>query len=141
MSNEVLVRISLQIDNGDFHYRSYPTSFQADITGKKGPTPGAFTATVVGTNVDLGELVAPALCLIANLDDANFVTYGIWDPESTKFYPLGELLPGEFYLLRLSRELAWEYDAGTGTSGPETNTLQIRADAAPCDVFVGAFEL
>ena len=139
MSDEATIRASLQIDNGDFHYRSYPTSFQADVTGKHGPTPGSVTVSVAGIDVSLAELAVPGLCVIENQDPTNFVTFGIWDPETTKFYPLGELLPGEIYVLRLSRDLAWEYGAGTGTTGPETNTLRFRANTAACSVFIGAF--
>jgi hypothetical protein len=141
MANEAQVRSSLQIINSPLHYQSQPTAFTADVTGIKGPCPGAFAASILGTDVDLSELTTPGLCRIMNLDDTNFIEFGIWDPEALKFYPLGEVLPGETYVLRLSRNLAQEYaGTGTGTTGPETNTLRIRADTAPCNALVEAFE-
>ena len=139
---EATIRTSLQIVAGEIEYANRPTMFQALVTGRKGPSPGAIGCSVAGTNVDFGELTTPGLCRIQNIDPTNYVTIGIWDPEFSKFYPLLELLAGESYIYRLSRDLAWEYGTATGTaSGPETNTLQIRADTAPCNVLVEAFEV
>lgn len=140
MANEALIQSSFQISKGNLRYQPIAQTFRADVTGSKGPTPGAKTVTPTGTDIDFSELTTPGLCRISNLDPTNFVTYGIWDPETTKFYPMGEILPGEFYVLRLSRVLGSEYDATTGTAGPITNTLQFRADTADCDVVVEAFE-
>ena len=147
MSDEAQLQISLQINKNDavgvVQHRSYPTQFTADVTGALGPTPGAFLASIYGTNVDFDELTIPGLCKISNQDATNYVTFGICDPETNKFYPLGELLPGEFYILRLSRWLGQEYPGsgtGTGTSGAKTNTLQFVADTVACVVLVEAFE-
>lgn len=141
MANEATVRSSLQIQVGEIDYSSRPTTFKATVTGQKGPVPGAFTAALTGTNLDLSELTTPGLCRLQNLDDENFVTYGAYDPETEKFYPMGELLPGETFVTRLSRNLGWEYGTGTGTTGAETNVIQFRADTAPVDVLVEAFEV
>ncbi len=140
MANEIQVRASLQIKKDNLDYSSKPTSFKADMTGSKGPSPGALTATVDGIDVDFSELTTPGMCRIQNLDPDNFVEYGIWDPEGSTFYPLGELLPGESYPLRLSRNLQEEFMTGTGTTGADTNRLRIKADTASCDVVVEAFE-
>jgi hypothetical protein len=147
MSGEAKLQLSLQIDKtdatGNVAFRSYPTQFTADVTGAKGPTPGAFTVSVHGTDVDLSELITPGLARFYNQDPTNYVSYGIADPETDKFYPLGEILPGEFWPIRLSRLLGQEYaqaGTGTGTAGAETNTLRFMANAAPCNVVVEAFE-
>lgn len=146
MANEAQVRSSLQItkksgNRTQLEYRSQPTVFNADVTGTKGPVPGAMTATVLGTNVDFGELTTPALCRISNLDVNNFVTIGIWDPENSKFFPIDEILPGESYVRRLSRDLQEEFQTGTGTTGEDTNRLRIKADTASVNVLVEAFEV
>ena len=147
MSGEATLQISLQINKadatGNVNYRSYPTQFNADVDGALGPTPGAFVVSIYGTDADLSELSVPGLCRLTNQDPTNFITYGIYDPEADKFYPLGELLAGEFYVLRLSRELGWEFagaGTGTGTTGPYTNTLRFVADTASCNVLMEAFE-
>ena len=147
MSGEASLQVSLQItkddDAGVVNHRSYPTQFNADVSGAMGPTPGAFLATVYGTDVDLSELTQPGLCRISNQDSTNFITFGVTDPETNKFYPMGELLSGEFYIFRLSRNLGWEYPGtgtGTGTSGAETNTFTVVANTASCVVLVEAFE-
>lgn len=138
MANEATIRTSLMIKKGNIFYQSNPTAFKANVTGTKGPVPGAVSiaATVTGTDIDFSELVTPGLCRLQNLDATNFVTYGIWDGVS--FFPLGELLPGETYVLRLSRYLGEEF-AGTGTPA-DVNTFRMKADTAACNVLVEAFE-
>lgn len=149
MANEVTVQTNLDIRKTDptdgtkviLEYHGVgPSSFQADITGTKGPTPGAITATIAGTDVDLTELSTPGFCEIHNQDGTNFVTVGIWDPETLKFYPILEVGPAEKYALKLSRLLQQEFQTGAGTTGPDTNRLRIKADTASCVVYVGAFE-
>jgi len=147
MSNEATIRSSLAIrkESGDLvtiQYSGQPTAFLGDVTGTKGPVPGAVACSTAGTDIDLSELTTPGYCRIMNQDPTNYVTVGIYDPETTTFYPMLELLPGETYVMRLSRNLAWEYGtaAGTGTTGPETNRLRIKAHTASCNVLVEAFE-
>jgi hypothetical protein len=137
MSNEAEIRSSMTINHTNLDYRSYPTSFKADVTGELGPTPGAFTATVQGTDVSLAELTVPGFCEIANLDDTNFVEVGIYDDGG--FHPLMEVGPGERYVIKLSRNVGEQFGTGTGTTDTGT-TLRIKADTASCAVFVGAFE-
>ena len=138
MSDEATIRASLQITNGNLNYRSYPTDFYADVTGKKGPVPGAVTVPVLGTDINFSELTTPAWCRIANLDETNYVTVGILDPDGD-FYPLLEILPGEFQVVRLSRFLSQSWGVGTATSDTGC-TLHLRADTAPCIALVEAFE-
>jgi len=140
MADEAQVRSSLQIRKGNMEYRSEPTVFNADVSGTKGPVPGAISVSVVGVDVDFLELTTPALCRLMNIDSTNFVTYGIWDPEGNTFFPLGEILPGETYVLRLSRGLHQELGTGSGTIGPDTNRLRFRANTAACNVVIEAFE-
>lgn len=143
MANEAEIRSSLQISKDNLEYRGQPTVFNADVTGTKGPTPGAITVSTAGTDVDLTALTTPGLCRIQNLeaDGGNYVSYGMWDPEGSKYLPLGELLPGESYVLRLARDIEEEYGTGTGTTGASTNRLRFKANTAACVVLVEAFEL
>lgn len=142
MANEATVHSNLTIfkQSGTItvlDYQGRPTAFTATVSGKVGPTPGAFTVGRTGTDVDLSELTSPGgLCKMTNRDDTNYVTYGIWDGSS--FYPLGEILPGESYVLRLARNLGEEYGAGTGTTGAGINTLRFKsmADVGDDDIVV-----
>ena len=138
MSNEATIQYSLTILNGNLRYQPASITFRATVTGTKGPVPGAISVTTAGVDVDFSELVQPALCKFTNLDSTNFVSYGIWD--GTSFYPLGELLPGESYPLRLSRDLGEEFGTGTGTTGAAINKLRFKANTATCDVSIEAFE-
>lgn len=135
MADEIRMQIGLSIKKGNLLYAIPSMAFTADIEtdDPKGPVPGAITVTTTGTDVDFSELVNPAVCKITNLDDTNFVSYGVYDGAS--FHFLGEILPGETYVLRLSR-----YLGGTdpGTSGD--NTLRFKANTASCIVQVEAFE-
>ena len=133
MSNEAQIRSSLQISKGNLRYNSQPTAFRADVTGTNGPTPGAIAVATAGTNVDLSALTTPGLCRLMNLDATNYVTWGIYD--GVYFFPLGEILPGETYVIRLSRILGSE-SPGTATG----NRLRLVANTAACKVAVEAFE-
>lgn len=132
MANEATIQSSLNIRAGNIQYQSRPSTFNANVTGRKGPTPGAVRiATTPGTSVLFGELTTPGLVRIQNLDETNFVKWGVWN--GVTFYSLGKILPGESYVFRMSED----FDAGTGTSGHE---FRIVADTAACVVVVDAFE-
>jgi len=88
------------------------------------------TTAAAGVDVDLESLTTPALCRITNLDTTNFIEYGLYI--SATFYPLGEILPGEFYVIRLSRNL----EPGTGLA----TVFRLRADTASCAAVVEAFD-
>ena len=138
MANEATIRASLTVLKANLNYRSFPSEFKADVAGTLGPTPGAFSVSVAGVDVDLSELTVPGLCRIANQDATNFVEVGIWDGVS--FYPMMDVLPGEWWVFRLAASLTDEFGTGTGTTGPAINTLRIKADTAACNVLVEAFE-
>ena len=141
MADEATIFSGFQIANGDWLVPAGKTTFTADVTGIKGPTPGALAVSVTGTNVDLSQLTTPGWCKITNLSTVNFVEWGIYDPETTKFYPVGEIPAGKWTVFKFSRNFAWEYGVGTGTSGAETNVLRLRADTAACNVSVEAYEV
>ena len=124
-------------------YQSRPNSFQADVSGRKGPVPGAVRVeTMPGTNISFGELTQPALCRIGNLDLTNFLTVGIWDQDNSVFFPLMEILPEENYVIRLTRYLQEEFGTGTGTHPQGSNNyLRLVADTAALNALVEAFEV
>jgi hypothetical protein len=152
MANEARVTASLQIRKTSggitlIDYRSNPTTFQVDVDGVMGPTPGAMNISRNGTTISFSQLVAPGLCVLRNIDPDYFVEYGIWNPASLEFYPLGEILPGETYVLRFSRNLREEYTSpgtGTGTGAEGSSEFRMKAQwasgAAGVDVSVEAFE-
>ena len=124
MANEITIQIHLAIEKGNVSYRSHPKSFQADLSGDGvGPVPGVVVATTVGLDVAFTGLTTPAWCRITNLDSTNFVEFGIWD--GATFHELGEVLAGQFELLRLSRNM-------TG--------FRVKADTASVDTLIEAFE-
>lgn len=138
MANEATVNCSLQIRLGNGMYQSQPSSFRADVSTFKGPSPGAVTVATTGTNIDLSQLVQPGLCRIQNLSDTYLVEVGIHD--GALFHPLLELLAGESYVMRLSRNIGEEEDVpGTGTTG-DVNTLCLRAVGGSAVCLVEAFE-
>lgn len=139
MSSEARINYSLSITKGSLKHRS-SKGFNADVSGQKGPVPGAITVALTGTDVDLSQLTVPGIVELTNLDDTNFFEFGIYDPDTGAFYPLGEVLAGESYPLRLSRNLQEQY-AGTGTAGGgETARLRLMANGAALNAYVGAFE-
>lgn len=150
MSQEIRCQISLNINNtgsgGNVQYQGRPTSFVANMQGNNGPTPGAILVPTHGVNVNFSELTGMGgMCRLMNLDPANFVTWGIFDAVSNKFHPMGEILPGETYVIRTSRDLGQEYGTGSGTgSGSHVpggnDSLHFRADISPCRVIVECFD-
>lgn len=154
MSNEATVRCGLTISGpGPQRYDARPSSFRADISLKGGPSPGSFTVTEEGTDVDLSALFHPSLCRIMNLEDpettgTRTVTVGRWDPDTDLFYPFMDVLPGESYVIRLAEQVSDEF-SGTGTGTTATvSTLRIKAkgsmpgytEQAQAVVLVEAFE-
>lgn len=125
-------------------YTDYRSSQQsnvnyADVTGDKGPTPGVIAVSTSGTDVDLSELTTPGLCRMRN-EGASVITYGIWD--GVEFYPLGEMQPGESYVIRLSRFLNQSIGTGSGSTAYDgtTYTLRLKAYLATGQAKVEAFE-
>lgn len=116
------------------NHTTQPSSFRATVTGAKGPTPGAIDVTTSGIEVDLTELTTPGFCRLMNQDATNFVTYGVIDIDGSTFHELGELGPGESYVLKLSRLIG--KTVGTADEG-----LFLKADTATCVVLVEAFEI
>lgn len=141
MSNEATVNSNLQIvqPGGIGNWRSGGTSFRANVLGTLGPNPGGMIATLAGVDVVFAPLTTPALCVIQNYDPVNFIEFGMWDPVTSEFFPIGEVQAQEFYILRLSRRLGHTEGVGTGTTG-SSKTFRVKAYVAPCDIFVGAFQ-
>lgn len=143
MADEATVRATLQIRkiSGEvtvIDYNSQPAGFIADVDGSKGPSPGAVTVSTSGTNIDLTELTTPGLCRIMNQDPTNYVTVGVKDTSSGIFYPLMELLPGESYVFRFSRDVGEEYYSTTGTDSG--NSVHCKANTASVVVLIECFE-
>lgn len=101
----------------------WPSVIQFDQTGA-----GVYQQTLaIGTtaeDVAFGD-IAPGLVILVNLDDTNFVDFGMSDGGTLK--TLGTLLPGDrvpaMFMLK------------SGT------TLRMQADTAACNVHVVAWEL
>jgi hypothetical protein len=150
MSNEITVTGGLRIrkvaSNGTVQtdYQSRPNSFTASQTNAGGQTPGevsAATAASGGTDISLSALTTPGFARFMNMDDTNFVTYGIRDTVTGVFYEFGELYPGEFTPgFRLSRNIGKQQGPGTGTGQLGTDKLHFRADTAACKILVEVFE-
>lgn len=120
MADEATINTGLTIVVGNYQYQSVPQSFTADVSasGAAGPTPGSVLATLAGTLIDLSKLIAVGgLAFIRNTDLTNRISVCMYDPDTARFYPFADFLPGEGYPIRLSRNYQTEYGAGTGTEG------------------------
>ncbi len=138
----VNVQASLNIVGTAVNYRSLPPSFVGNTVSEAGPAPGSFLVPHGGAAVDFSKLATPGYCRIMNQDSTNFITVGMRDAITNRFYPMLEILPLETYPLRWSRDMLGEF-SGTGThpvTGPENVQVWILPNAAPCRVLVEAFE-
>lgn len=148
MADEVTVTSSLFVqkrnDEGTetlIEYQSRPSAFRADMTGAKGPTPGAIAVSRFGTDISLSQLDHPGFCRFRNLNETNPIEVGVYNTDQSEFYPLLRLLPGESYVVRLSPNISGEYaGTGTGTTG-ELNTLRAISENADGVLLVEAFEV
>ena len=140
MADEATVRSSLQVIKGNLSYQSQPTTFQADVSGTAGPSPGTVIVPTTGVDIYFSQLTTPGLCRLQNLDTGNRFEYGIYDTSNKVFYPLGEVLPGETYVIRLSRNLKKEF-AGSGTGQTLDTYLRLKAYGASVTAQVEAFEV
>jgi hypothetical protein len=141
MANEATIRASLQVLKGNIDYRSQPQMETGDITGTAGPTPGLVVATASGVDIDFSAIVTPGYATLHNIDDVNFVEVGIWD--GAVFHPLLEILPGQIYPLRFSRNLTEEFGTGTGTINADVNTVRVKSNnqlGTSVNLVVEAFE-
>ena len=145
MANEARVTVGLSIlkRSGAVTIldEKYMAVFTPTVTGTKGPSPGALTIPVYGKVIPLTELTTPGLCMLRNLDATNYVEWGLYDPQIDQFYPLGEIQPGESYVLRFSRNIREQYEGtGTGTTAVGGVEFFMKANAADVVVSVEAFE-
>ena len=142
MANEAQLRISLLINNqssgGQLVYQSFPQGYTGNVVGNAGPVPGAQLISNHGTQISFPGLTLPGYAILHNLDPTNFVTYGIWIPSLNRGIALGELLPGEIYVLRFSRYLGQDFSGGTGSA--DAIKFWMVANSAPCWVDISAFE-
>lgn len=142
MAGEITVRTSLTVRKGRQSYQSPSAGYTADLVAATavGPTPGALAVSTEGTDVSLAQLNTPGHCFIQNIDSTNPFEWGVWDPETSRFYPVGQLLPGETVVLRLSPNVGVEYTGtGTGTTAA-TNRLHLKASGGASTARVEAFE-
>lgn len=146
MANEARVNASLIIRKGSVDYASRPSAFQATVNADpaSGPTPGLILAPPAGVNVDLSKLTHPGLCRYMNLLDpaesSNYVEIGVWIPGTLEFVPFGEALPGETYVVRLSRFIGHEIGTGAGTAPGPATMLRVKGIGGTVPVIVEAFE-
>lgn len=140
MANEARVTSGFTIKNGNLERRVPTARFSVDVAGEKGPTPGAIAVSTnnTGVQVDLSQLTTPGLVQITNLSESYYVEWGVYEPATSTFYPVGEVGPGESYCFKFSRNLLEEY-VGTGTSAA-TNQFRLRATGGSCNVDVQAYE-
>ena len=118
MANEITALAKFTLDNGSLKYTSNPGSIQIDQT-----TARMFASVVtVGTTeevVTFGDVSAPRVCVMQNLDATNHCE---WGPTSSgAMVVAGRLRPA-------SVASQFEIDPGI--------TLRMKANTSACDVLV-----
>lgn len=139
MANEIQINHSMSITKGNLRHNQ-SESVRATLTGTGGPYVGTIDVPTYGLDVSLSSYLSePGWGTIKNLDSTNYVTWGIRDPDSNRFFEIGELGPGESHPIKLSRNLFTEFvGTGTGTSALN-NKLHFRANTATVKVLVQIF--
>jgi hypothetical protein len=123
MANEITVRQSLSVKNGNF--------IVPDISGNAsrvtqnvigGSMPVVTIGFAAAEQITFPDIADLGFVLFKNLDDTNFVQ---WGTDATGFIPVGKMLPGEV--------------AGPFRADP-TLALWMQADTAACKVQIIALE-
>ena len=139
MANEITFQAYLQIaKDGQVIYMSPNQSFLVDMTGKKGPAPGAITVPVDGVLIPLTAFTVPGVGEIRNLDITNYIEVGLSD--GVEFYPMLEVGPEEHYPIKLSRNILKAYGTGSGTGTLDSLNLWARAYGGACEAVFAFFE-
>lgn len=146
MADEATIRASLQIrkTSGSITMINENVSegFSDTVAGTKGPCPGALTVPPGGKVVPLDELSTPGWCIIKNVSPTESVEWGIRDPDSNRFYPVGEIGPGQTAgPFKFSRNVLEEYTGtGTGTSSPGNQFFMTAMGSVDAVVQIKAYE-
>ena len=118
MANEITALAKFTLDNGSLKYTSNPGSIQIDQT-----TARMFASVVtVGTTeevVAFGDVAAPRVCVMQNLDATNYCEWGPTD--SGAMVVAGRLRPSS---------IASQFEIDPGI------TLRMKANTSACDVLV-----
>ena len=130
MSGTIIVQSGIIVNNGASQYTSSPRGFTAVQSNLGGPTPGTLSIPTSVTDVTFSALTLPGVIHLVNLDATNFVTFGLHD--TSVFRPLGEILPGETWVFRLSRTLL--------TANTAADKFALLADTATVKVLVACFD-
>lgn len=148
MSGEITVSATLKVKMGNLDYQSRPTQLKADLVTARPPGPGqVYCPANVVTSVSFANMSNPGWCRIQNLGDdaglSQYVDVGMYDTVNGIFLPMIELLNGDSYPVRLSRNLG-EVDsvpAPTGTSVYTRAVLAILSLGYDVKVLVEAFDM
>ncbi len=120
MANEIVISLSVRVENGYFLDQFSPGQVLVDqaTVGKGG------YAQLIGTTeevVDFGDVVTEGYMVLRNLDSYHYIEYG---PESVGAMVLfGVLRPGEVALMRVSAGVVMRARAITGNTSPADPSL------------------
>ena len=141
MANEIVIRASLQVRNGNLNEQTQPTGFNDNQLSALGPTPGQLLIGLGHTIISFAAVGPnPGWCWIYNSDPISYVEWGVYVPSLSAFLPIGEVWPGKAQLIFLSKYLGQDQVPGTGTT-PAAGTFQfaMKAVGAPATVIIKAF--
>lgn len=129
MSNEITINTQITVNHGYLQWQNSST-MRANQSVTGGPSPGSLSVTTSGVTVSLAQLTLGGIVQIVNLDPTNYVTWGLLD--GGIFRPMGELLPGEFAVFRLSRSVL--------TANTAADVIRLVANTATCNVLFNCFD-
>jgi len=120
MADEISVTTQVRLSNGDLEDQFSTTKTFDQTTARM-----MCTVVDVGTTeetIALGDLAAPKMIYLTNLDDTNYVEFGV---DSSGFIPMGRVYPG---------------DPSGAIPAAASITYQLKANTAACDVKVRVYE-
>ena len=112
MSNEVRVNFNLNVVNGSYKETfNNNGAFDQSAQGAEG---AIVSVPTTGVDIDITGVTTAGFLFLLNLDDANYVDYGV-DSGALTLVPFGRIKPGEYHWLRLYPGIALMAKANTAT--------------------------
>lgn len=101
MSNEITISATVKLSKGNFSYTFQPGQLQADVTtARRGGNVQAI-GTASPEALTIGDVAAPRLAILRNIDPTNYVTVGPQSSTTSAMEPMLRIPAGHFVLLWL----------------------------------------
>lgn len=124
MANEITISTTVKLSKGNFSHTFSPGQLQADLTTARRGGNVQSIGTASPEALTIGDVAAPRLGILRNLDATNYVTVGPQSSTTSNMEPMLRIPAGHFVILWLD----------------PTVTLMAKANSAAVNLQVDIFD-